>query len=115
MAGSPDDAILDALQRVRVLTETQLPSLNLPPRELDPSTLQRFSESLPREHSDADAQRLRAEIERLSPWLQGPFYLGGDIVIEGPVAQRRPLGGDRRARPRRLGKAGAGRRVQRRL
>lgn len=83
MAGSSDDAILAALQHVRVLTETQLPSLNLPARELDLSTLQRFSQDLPREHSDADAQRLRAEIERLSPWLQGPFYLGGDVVIEG--------------------------------
>lgn len=83
MAGSPDDAILNALQRVREVTETQLPLLNLPPRELERATLQRFSESLPRERSETDARRLRGEIERLSPWMQGPFYLGGDVVIEG--------------------------------
>ncbi len=83
MQGSDDADLLAALQRVRELTEAQLPSLSLPPRQLDPSKLERFSPELPSELSDEERQRLRAEAQRLSPWLQGPFYLGGDVVIEG--------------------------------
>jgi SAM-dependent methyltransferase len=72
-----------ALQRVRELTEAQLPLLSLPERTLDPATLPRFSPNLRATLPEDEAERLRAEIQRLSPWLQGPFYLGGELVIEG--------------------------------
>ncbi|MHB8658429.1 MAG: class I SAM-dependent methyltransferase [Solirubrobacteraceae bacterium] len=73
----------EALRRVRELADAQRPSLNLPERQLDPATLQRFSPSLPDQLDDAEAERLRERADELSPWLQGPFYLGGDVVIEG--------------------------------
>jgi SAM-dependent methyltransferase/predicted O-methyltransferase YrrM len=75
--------IADALQRVRELTEAQLPLLSLPDRTLDPATLPRFSPNLRAALAQDEIQRLQAEIQRLSPWLQGPFYLGGELVIEG--------------------------------
>jgi tRNA (mo5U34)-methyltransferase len=78
-----DEQITSALQHVRRLTETQLPFLNLSDRQLDLARLQRFAGDLPDELPEAEAERLRAEIEALSPWLQGPFYLGGDVLIEG--------------------------------
>jgi SAM-dependent methyltransferase/predicted O-methyltransferase YrrM len=75
--------VIEALARVRELTEAQLPSLNLPDRSLDPATLQRFSPDLREELSAAEAEELRSRAAQLSPWLQGPFYLGGDVVIDG--------------------------------
>lgn len=81
---SPErDQLADALAHVREITEDQRPSLKLSPRTLDPAKLPRFSDDLPAKLEPAEACRLQAEIERLSPWLQGPFYLGGDLVIEG--------------------------------
>lgn len=75
--------IREALDQVRSLTESQLPHLHLPDRTIRVDELQRFSPDLPASRSEEETARLRDEIERLSPWLQGPFYLGGDIVIEG--------------------------------
>jgi SAM-dependent methyltransferase/predicted O-methyltransferase YrrM len=80
---SQDSGLLEALQRVREISDAQLPSLTLPPRQLDRATLQRFSPELPEVRSEADEEELRTQIERLSPWLQGPFYLGGEVLIEG--------------------------------
>ncbi len=65
-----------------------LPAIKLScPRDVeasnDPHSLQRFSAQLPAELSSTEEIRLRTEIERLSPWLQGPFDLGGGVVIEG--------------------------------
>lgn len=73
----------ETLARVREFAEKQLPALNLPDRRLDLATLPRFSPDLPAERDESNARRLREQVERLSPWLQGPFYLGGDVVIEG--------------------------------
>jgi SAM-dependent methyltransferase len=80
---STDVHVKEALARVRELAEAQLPSLDLPDRKVDISALPRFSDELPAAHDSAAAEHLRRRIEELSPWLQGPFYLGGDLVIEG--------------------------------
>jgi tRNA (mo5U34)-methyltransferase len=78
-----DGELKAALAQVRAATEAQIPSLNLAPRVLVPASLQRFSKHLPAILVADEEMRLRAEIERLSPWLQGPFYLGGNLIIEG--------------------------------
>jgi tRNA (mo5U34)-methyltransferase len=75
--------IEEALDRVRAVTEAQLPLLSLPERTIEPESLPRFSPTLPDTLSTEEQERLRAEIKRLSPWLQGPFYLGGRLIIEG--------------------------------
>lgn len=83
MQDADDTAVIEALQRVREITEAQLPCLNLPIRDVGTADLQRFAPELPRELHEDDAARLSAAAARLGPWLQGPFYLGGDLVIEG--------------------------------
>lgn len=80
---SDADRIAKALDHVRELTEAQRPHLSLPERSLDPASLPRFSPTLPDTLAPEERERLCADIERLSPWLQGPFYLGGDLIIEG--------------------------------
>jgi 2-polyprenyl-3-methyl-5-hydroxy-6-metoxy-1,4-benzoquinol methylase len=78
-----DPEVLEALKRVREIADAQLPSLNLPERELDTAELPRFGADLPAELDPAEERRLRDQVDGLSPWLQGPFYLGGALVIEG--------------------------------
>ncbi len=78
-----DPRVTEALRRVRSIAEAQRPALNLPDRQLDPDLLQRFADDLPEEIPESRLEVLRSEIDALSPWLQGPFYLGGDLVIEG--------------------------------
>jgi tRNA (mo5U34)-methyltransferase len=51
--------------------------------DADPEHLVRFSPELPRELPAGERQRLEREAERLAPWLQGPFLLGGDLVVGG--------------------------------
>jgi len=79
-----DDAleITRALERVRELTEAQRPMLSLPERHIDVATIPHFAE-LPGALPPDELERRQQQIERLSPWLQGPFAVGGDLVIEG--------------------------------
>ena len=83
MSHDVDPSVQQALARVRELTEGGLPSLGVERRGLDPAELQRFSDELPRELDEATHERLRRRAEELSPWVQGPFYLGGEVVIAG--------------------------------
>lgn len=46
--------------------------------------LARFSPNLPTHYSEAERAALVEEASQLHPWLQGPFYLGGDLVVGGP-------------------------------
>jgi tRNA (mo5U34)-methyltransferase len=80
---SDNSDVAAALKRVQELVDAQRPALNLPPRDLDADALQRFSTALPARLPESEEEHLRAEIATLSPWLQGPFYVGGDVVIEG--------------------------------
>lgn len=78
-----DTDIADALRRIREVADVQRPLLNLPERALDLDRLERFSPDLPGTISESEQEHLQAEVDRLSPWLQGPFHLGGELVIEG--------------------------------
>jgi SAM-dependent methyltransferase len=54
-----------------------------PRREFDPATLIRFSPHV-KDTLDADElAALTARAEELAPWLQGPFLVGGDLVVGG--------------------------------
>ena len=46
--------------------------------------LPRFSPNLPTHYTDEEKASLLERANLLHPWLQGPFYLGGDLVIGGP-------------------------------
>lgn len=51
--------------------------------DFDPETLVRFSPDLPERLTPQERQLLAARAEELEPWLQGPFLLGGDLVVGG--------------------------------
>jgi SAM-dependent methyltransferase len=51
--------------------------------DIDPSAVMRFADDLPETLDPQTRERLLAQAEELAPWLQGPFLLGGDLVIGG--------------------------------
>lgn len=51
--------------------------------EFDPASLTRFSPNLPAQLAPAERDDLARRAAELEPWLQGPFLLGGDLVVGG--------------------------------
>jgi tRNA (mo5U34)-methyltransferase len=81
-----DDVITsvdDGLAKLRAAVAQQLGVERPPAADVDPARLPRFSADLPEEHADEERAALLARARELDPWLQGPFYLGGDVVIGG--------------------------------
>jgi tRNA (mo5U34)-methyltransferase len=73
----------EALTRIRDAVERQLGTMAPPSPEVDPTALVRFSPDLPADLEGDERTRLEARVEELQPWLQGPFLLGGELVIGG--------------------------------
>jgi tRNA (mo5U34)-methyltransferase len=73
----------EALASLRGAAERQLGTARPPAVDGDPGALVRFSEDLPDELADEERHSLSARAEKLQPWLQGPFLLGGDLVVGG--------------------------------
>lgn len=55
----------------------------LTPNDIDLTTVRKFSPNLPQQFTETEKQNLLAQAEKLHPWLQGPFYMGGDLMIGG--------------------------------
>lgn len=72
-----------ALADLREAVEKQLGAVRPPSPEVDPKSLTRFSPDLPRELDAETRETLALRMEELGPWLQGPFLLGGDLVVGG--------------------------------
>lgn len=68
---------------VREQVEAQLGNTSLSSVDASDADLVRFSPTLPAELSEEERTRLLARVAELEPWLQGPFALGGDLVIGG--------------------------------
>jgi len=73
----------DAMARIREVVGQQLGVERPLAVEIDAASLPRFGKDIPTELSPERRAELVAEAERLDPWLQGPFWLGGDLVIGG--------------------------------
>lgn len=73
----------DSMARVRAEVTHQLGEPDSVDSSFDPSALVRFSPDLPEELSPQERERLVARARELEPWLQGPFLLGGDLVVGG--------------------------------
>jgi SAM-dependent methyltransferase len=71
------------MAQIRGAVQRQLGTERPDPGELDPRSLVRFSPDLPRELALDERRRLAERAEELQPWLQGPFLLGGDLVVGG--------------------------------
>jgi tRNA (mo5U34)-methyltransferase len=67
---------------IREVVERQY-GQDAPRAELARTQCEVFAEHL---HDELTAERraeLEAQVRRLEPWLQGPFWLGGDVVVPG--------------------------------
>ena len=73
----------EATSELRQAVKRQLGIDELAALELDAADLPRFSDHVPEHLEPAERERLSREIARLEPWLQGPFLVGGDLVISG--------------------------------
>jgi tRNA (mo5U34)-methyltransferase len=71
------------MDRIRDAVERQVGVRESVESEFDPNTLVRFSDDLPEALSPEERDRLIARARELEPWLQGPFLLGGDLVVGG--------------------------------
>jgi tRNA (mo5U34)-methyltransferase len=78
-----DTDIDDAMERIREAVAGQLGVERPLAVEVDVESVERFSPDLPDELEPERRAELVAEAERLDPWLQGPFWLGGDLVVGG--------------------------------
>jgi tRNA (mo5U34)-methyltransferase len=71
------------MDRVREEVEGQLGETDSVESAYDPATLVKFSPHVPDRLTAEDRDLLLARAKELEPWLQGPFLLGGDLVIGG--------------------------------
>ncbi|HLM27167.1 MAG TPA: DUF1698 domain-containing protein [Thermoleophilaceae bacterium] len=76
----PEPEIDEALARLRDETQAQL-GVARPPAEA--GELVRFSDDLPAVLPPDRRRDLGERAQRLDPWLQGPFLLGGGLVVGG--------------------------------
>jgi tRNA (mo5U34)-methyltransferase len=73
----------DAMASLRRAVHSQLGVERPVDQDVDVEGLARFSPHLPERLDPSRREELLAEARRLDPWLQGPFWLGGDLVIGG--------------------------------
>lgn len=71
------------MEQIRHAVRRQLGTERPPRADIDPEALVRFSPDLPASLTEQEKRRLAARAEQLEPWLQGPFLLGGDLVVGG--------------------------------
>lgn len=83
MTDEETQLIDEAMAQLRDAAERQLGNRHFAELETSIATSVRFSPNLPAQLTDEQRRNLVKEIHELEPWLQGPFSLGGDLVIEG--------------------------------
>lgn len=83
MSETIGDDIRAALDAAAVIAERQASALNVEQRAYAPADLPWFGTEAPQRLEAAEADALRAGAAALEPWLQGPFRVAEDIVVEG--------------------------------
>jgi SAM-dependent methyltransferase len=73
----------EAMAGIRDAVTQQLGVAEFADLEIKPDDVIRFSEQLPATLDDERRETLLKRVKELEPWLQGPFALGGDLVICG--------------------------------
>jgi tRNA (mo5U34)-methyltransferase len=82
MGVTPDDGTSDAMRDLRDAVGHQLGVDRPEAADVDAESLVRFGD-VPRVLEPDARRELAARASALDPWLQGPFLLGGDLVIGG--------------------------------
>ena len=72
-----------ALAQIRSAVHAQLGAERPPPAQVDPEQVARFSSTLSATLDPDERAALACRADALAPWLQGPFLLGGDLVVGG--------------------------------
>ena len=75
--------IEQAMAGVRAAVKQQLGSARVLHQKVDIDELPRFSPDLALSLDPKVRSQLLAQVESLQPWLQGPFFLGGDLIVGG--------------------------------
>jgi tRNA (mo5U34)-methyltransferase len=83
MSGQATTAPHDSMRGVREAAEKQLGVERPAHLDIPPSQCERFAPDLPERLAPERRAELAARVEELHPWLQGPFWLGGDLVVGG--------------------------------
>ncbi len=73
----------DSMARIRREVVDQIGEADSIGNAFDPASLVRFSPDLPERLEPEERAQLIARAKELEPWLQGPFLLGGDLVVGG--------------------------------
>ncbi|MET0557133.1 MAG: DUF1698 domain-containing protein [Solirubrobacterales bacterium] len=73
----------DSMARIRDEVTHQLGTPDSVDNAFDPAQATRFADDLPERLAPEERERLVARARELEPWLQGPFLLGGDLVVGG--------------------------------
>jgi tRNA (mo5U34)-methyltransferase len=82
MSVEPDEPRHE-MRALRDQVEGQLGSAVLFELDVSDAELVHFSPNLPAELPPHERARLLERVRELEPWLQGPFALGGDLVVGG--------------------------------
>ena len=77
------DTLDDAMEQLRAAVGRQLGVGELSGSDVSGAEVVRFSADLPSTLDPDERDRLLERVRALEPWLQGPFALGGDVVIGG--------------------------------
>jgi SAM-dependent methyltransferase len=77
------DSVDDAMAHLREAVTRQLGVGELSGATVIDAEVVRFSADLPTSLDEHERERLLKQVRALEPWLQGPFALGGDLVIGG--------------------------------
>lgn len=72
-----------AMASIRASVREQLHLERPPSPTFDPAEVIRFSSLVPTALDPEDREALARRAAALDPWLQGPFLLGGDLVVGG--------------------------------
>jgi tRNA (mo5U34)-methyltransferase len=72
----------DAMGRLREAVGRQLGAEELSGTDITGAQIARFAQ-LPETLDEEERGRLVKQVKELEPWLQGPFAIGGDLVISG--------------------------------
>ena len=78
--GDDTAQVEDAVVELRPTVKPQLEVTRSTP-SVDPGSLVRFSPDLPEILTTEERQSLSRRAAELEPWQQGPFLLGGDLVV----------------------------------
>jgi len=76
-------SVEEAMAAIREAAENQLGVSQLAALDAGTPAIAPFADGIPESHDPKRLEELSQRVHALEPWLQGPFPLGGELVIQG--------------------------------